>query len=743
MANIQNEKNETTTIFSTKEEDLFQLYKNRNTTEGHKRKQKIKCLNVLISSFLSDKNDVCTDYRPCKLDDNIVSYKEGHKVVSNNEDPNVPPNTAVGTCVDKGAYPFSINNHNDVLIFSKKNIDNDCFHLKKIQRECNKIYDNLKFYKVQNHDIHKFRPEEVDTDIIKLKHDLDFLEYNDYDIFGDKDSEKGALRLVQEKCKKIVQGLNFNCDSVDIREVIDILNVITTPDFDERLDKYKYLKLFINKYHYVYPYEDIAGLRKIRKYVKKVYMNKGKFYINENDISNMYLKTNLENIIKNEYFINNMLNLHIDNGKFWIQLVHNIWIPLIIENFNSTHNSFYSYLMNYENDAAVLDQYTFSRNNGKFYKFSHYIFTGILFCGVPSIYRLLMRLHVYKYIEIRINMILENNYNNIYNEVVISSLNYNIDIIRSLFPFFKEFINIDIEQIANNFLESPFFNIVISSLKKENIEKVTVNQKYLNFINSFFLMITEFLYGIPNKKCIEKINENKIKLFYMFDEIFYGDMNILIGRDILLFIADLLCLYKLSSIYIKKKYCEIILNATNTIKNIYYNKGLLIDEKTWKQVYVIAVKINHFIDCALQRKQTINDNVMLQELTLINRYYFNNLKQENSLGEFYFLKNINYGIYCWNSVCNKFTNIHSFEYNQNNFEYCHGCYIATYCSEQCRLTHLLSSHHNVCVYFKNIPSFLKFNTFNVDYNYHDMRYLNIFQHIDTFDKKNEKYKIIY
>ncbi|CRG93246.1 conserved Plasmodium protein, unknown function [Plasmodium gallinaceum] len=778
---IENNSNNIKTNFNT-DDDFFDLFKNCDTLVNYKKKVEIKSLNDLIHIFVHDKERIYDEYKPCeafeenskneeeisekdefytkekdekgKLNENV---KDEHKksllfrksdeikeVAMNDKSKTNLKNVGLDVSKDCGStYPICINeNYNEILYLSKKNVSEDCIHLKKIQKICNDIKNNLKFYKVENHDKYKFRPRDINKNLIKKKRDSYNTEYTNYNICG-KDSEKNYLRDIEKRCKEVVQYLNFNCDLVDINEVIDILNIITNPDFDERIDKYKYLKLFITNYHYVYPSEDIDRLRKIRKYVRSNYIHKGDFYINENDISDIYLKTNLDKIYRNEIFVNNMLNLHIDNGKFWIQLVHNIWIPLTIENLNSLQNSFYSYLFNYDNDVAVLDQFTYSRRDRKFYKFSHYIFTGILFSGIPSIYRLLMRLCTYKYCEVRINMILEKNYDNIYNDIVISSLNYHIDAIRNFFPFFKEYKNINMENIVENFFDSSFFSIIISSLKKNNIERVVLNQKYLNFINSFFLMITEFLYGISSKKCLEKINDSQINLLECFDNIFYDDMNILIGRDILLFTADLLCLYKLNSIYIKRKHCNIILKMTNLIKNAYYIKDPLTNNDTWKQTYVVAVKINHFIKCALERKQTINDNIMLQELTLINRFYFNDLKQENSIGEFYCLKNINYGIYCWNSVCNKYTNIHHYEYNKNNFEYCQGCYIATYCSEQCRLTHLLSSHHNVCVYFKRIPSFLKFNTFNVDFNFYDMKYLNIFQNIDIFDKENDKYHVIY
>lgn len=733
-------------VFNSKEEDLFYLLKNRSTTEDHRKRVKIKSLDVLIQGFLRDERGIFEKYRSCELDSqNGEDYTEDCPTGEPSKDnPEDERNKKVGTQKERKPPPIHYNDeYNDLLFLSRKDMDSERVHLKKIQNATTEVCNGLKFYKAENHDTYKFRPTNIDTDIIKIKHDLEILQYSDYTNCPGNDVEKKALRMVQEKCKKIVQGLNFNYDSVDVSEVIDILNVITTPDFDERIDKCKYLKLFLNKYHYVYPYEDIPRLRKIRKYMRRKHLTRGDFYIDHNDISKFYLKTNLEKIIKNEEFINNMLNLHIDNGKFWVQIVHNIWIPLAMEIFNTTRNSFYSYLMNYESDASVLDQYVYSRENGKFYKFSHYIFTGALFSGVPSIYRLLMRLHAYKYSELRINMMLEKNSHNIYDDMVISSLNYHIDVIRNLFPFFKEYINIDMEKIVESFFDSAFFDLIMNSLRKENIEKVTVSQKYLTFINSFFLMITEFLYGVSNKNCLERINENQIKLLDILKEIFYDDMNILIGRDVLLFVADLLCLYKLRSIYIKKKYCDHILQMTEIIKNAYYHKSSLTNENTWKQVYVIAVKIHHFVSCALQRQQTVKDNIMLQELTIVNRYYLNNLKQENSIGEFYFLKNINYGIYCWNSVCNKYLNVHHFEHNKNNFDYCPGCYIATYCSEKCRLTHLLSSHHNVCVYFKTVPSFLKYNDLEDDPSFQQMKYLNIFQHITTFDRGNDTYQIIY
>ncbi|SBT75375.1 conserved Plasmodium protein, unknown function [Plasmodium ovale] len=751
MSHTQRDRSHLKTLLNTKDVDLFNLFKNTRALEAHRRKKKTESLNELIYRFLCDDNDVFDKHTPCELDQErdassgeVHGEANGEAVHEDHRSSQPVANTDKRHNIRTPIYMDE--NYNNVMFLSRKNIDSDCFHLKKIRKESNKIYNDLKFYKIENHDVYKFRPHDTDTDVIKLKHDLDSLQHNNYDICNVYDEEKkNALRIVQEKCKKIVQSLNFNCDSVDISDIIDVLNIITTPGFDERLDKYKYLKLFVNRYHYVYPYEDIGGLRKIRNYVKRNYMNKGNFYINEDDVSQMYLHTDLEKIIKNDHFVNNMLNLHIDNGKFWIQLVHNIWIPLIVQQFGSAHFSFFSYLMNYDTDASAFKQYALSMENEKFYKFAHHIFTGALFSGIPSIYRLLMRLHAYKYAEIRINMILVTNSKKIYNEEVVSSLNYHIDIIRNLFPFFKEFQNINMEQIVENFFQSRFFKIVISSLKKKNIENIILNQKYINFINSFFLMITEFLYGILNKKCLEKINNNKIKLLNIMNKIFYENMNIQIGRDILLFIADLLCLYKLNCIYIKKKYCNIILDITNIVKMFYYNKYSLVNENSWKQVYVIAVKINHFINCALQRTQTINDNIMLQELSIINRYYFNNLKEENSIGEFYFLKNTNYGIYCWNSLCNKYTNTHIFEYNKHSFQYCNGCYIATYCSEKCKLIHLLSSHHNVCVYFKTIPSFLKFNILNTgcNNNYHDMQFLNIFQHIDVFNRENESYHIIY
>ncbi|KOB62863.1 hypothetical protein PFHG_04642 [Plasmodium falciparum HB3] len=686
----------------------------------------------------------------------------------NKKNSNVLDNTTRGVDI----YPPNIRideNYNDILYLSKMNLDEDNLHLKKIQEICKEIKNNLKYYKAENHDVYKFRPTTKHIVNTNLYKDIDInnninidtyttneyfinqLNYKNmgeskkYDIYDDKENVKRrSLKIVQEKCKKIVHSLNYNYSSIDINEIVNILNIITSPDFDEKIDKYTYLKLFLNKYHYVYPYENIKGLRKIRKFVQKIYLNKGDlFYINQNHISDMYLKTDMEQIIRNQYFINNMMNLHIDNGKFWIQIVHNIWIPLIINHFNSIKNNIFSYMLNYHNYENFLNQYHLSRVNKTFYTFSQHIFSGILFCGVPSIYRLLMRLHTYKYIELRINKIIENNEKNIYDEIIISSLNYNIDILRTLFPFFKEFINIDMNKIVDNFFESPFFNIIISSLKKSNIEKITVNQKYLNFINSFFLMITEFLYGTANKICVEKINENKIEFLSSLDDIFYDDMNILIARDILLFIIDLLCLFKLHSIYIKKKYCESILHITTCVKVLYYNKNQLTNDNIWKQTYVIAVKLYHFINSALQRKQSIKDNLMIQELTLIKRYYFNNLKQQNSIGDFYFLKNLNYGIYCWNTVCNTYINIHTLQDNENIFQYCQGCYIATYCSEKCKLTHLLSSHHNVCAYFKNIPSFLKFNTFHMEPNSYNNKFLNIFKNIDMFDKNNDKYQVIY
>ncbi|SCO65205.1 conserved Plasmodium protein, unknown function [Plasmodium vivax] len=756
MVPAQHSAHDTKAVFNSKEEDLFYLFKNPSTAEDHRKRVKIKSLDELIRGFLRDERGIFEKYRPCELDcqngegEANEAKPAGEANVANPADQPNEANPADKLSENRGAPnpknlpPIRINNqYNDLLLLSRKDMDSERFHLKKIQKACTKVCNSLKFYKAENHDKHKFRPTNINTDVIKIKHDLEVLQYSNHAVCPGNDAEKTALRMVQEKCKKIVQGLNFNCDSVDVAEVIDLLNVITTPDFDERLDKSKYLKLFLNKYHYVYPYEDIGGLRKIRKYIRTKHLTRGDFYIDHSDISKFYLKTNLEKIIKNEQFINNMLNLHIDNGKFWVQLVHNIWIPLAMEIFNTTRNSFYSYLMNYDNDASVLDQYVYSRANGKFYKFSHYIFTGALFSGVPSIYRLLMRLHAYKYSEVRINMTLQKNSRNIYNDVVISSLNYHIDVIRNLFPFFKEYKHVDMEKIVESFFDSAFFNLIMNSLRKKNIEKVTVSQKYLTFVNSFFLMITEFLYGVSNKNCLEKINENQIKLLDILNEIFYDDMNILIGRDVLLFVADLLCLYKLRSIYIKKKYCEHILHMTKIIKKMYYHKSSLTNESTWKQVYVIAVKIHHFVSCALQRKQTVSDNIMLQELTIVNRYYFNNLKQENSIGEFYFLKNINYGIYCWNAVCNKYLNVHHFENNKNNFEYCPGCYIATYCSERCKLTHLISSHHNVCVYFKTVPSFLKFSNLVDDPAFDKMKYLNIFQHIDTFDRGNDTYQVIY
>ncbi|VWU50534.1 conserved protein, unknown function [Hepatocystis sp. ex Piliocolobus tephrosceles] len=662
-------------------------------------------------------------------------------------------------------------------------LDDDSNLLKQIQKKIININDNLHDKKnIKTHNqphTHKYNNKllYLNENFIKLKDSIIGMEssinrninssynnHNKYSFSNFVDEEKPYFKNIRKQCKKIVNCLNCNYDMLDIKEVVDTLDTITNPNYDERFDKNEYLKLFIDKYHYVYPYENIKGLRQIRKFVENNYKIKKNFYINEEDISYMYLKTDLEKIIKNDHFVNNMLNLNINNGKFWIQLVHNIWIPLILHIFNSTQNSFYSYFINYSSDFTVLDQYVYSKRDTNFYKFSHHIFTGILFSGVPSIYRLLMRLHAYKYIETRINMILEKNHKNIYNEGVISSLNYNMDIIRTLFPFFKEFVNINMEHIVEKFFESRFFNIVISSLKKKNIKKVIINTKYITFVNSFFLMITEFLYGVIHKKIIEKINENKIKIIEKLNYIFYDNMNMYIARDILLFIADLLCLYKLNSIYIKKKYCNIILNITNIIKNYYYkykssitytddcnvycnnmcNPNYNYNQDAIKQVYVIAIKINHFIKSALQRKQTVNENMILQELTIINRYYMNDLKkQENNIGDFFFLKNINYGIYCWNPVCNKYVNAHNYDYNKNTFQYCQGCYIATYCSEKCKLIHLLASHYNICVYFKTIPSFLKFNTTNVDYGFTKMKYLNIFEHIDTYDRQNEKYQIIY
>ncbi|CAD2084683.1 conserved Plasmodium protein, unknown function [Plasmodium vinckei lentum] len=736
------------------EDDLFCLLKNRNTSKSHIIKKKIASINHLMYSFLKDDNENFNNYKPCDFDDQNEQDERNANASMHEDKHGKSKNNPIGACKFKNAISHEINEnmkindkYNDIMLLSNKNFGSENIHLKKILNTCNEVYNNLKFYKVENHDIYKFRPNDVDTDITRIKDDIDTLENDNYftDILNC--SEKNALKIIQNKCKKIVQCLNVNCDLVDISEVVDVLNIITTPEFDERLDKYEYLKLFLNKYHYVYPYEDIKGLRNIRKYVKKNFIDTGKFYINEKDISHMYLKTDLDQIIKNDNFINNMLNLHINTGKFWIQILHNVWISLIIEIFNSINTPFFSYLMNYDNEVTILDQYTFSGENAKFYKFSQHIFSGILFSGVPSIYRLLMRLHTYKYIEVRINMILEEGYNNIYNGVISSSLTYNINILRNLFPFFKEFKNIDMEQIVENFFASEFYNITISSLKKSNIQKVIVNQKYITFINSFFLMLTEFLYGVLNKSILEQINENKINLMILLEDMFYENMNILIGRDILLFIADLLCLYKLSCVYLKKRHCNAIINITNVIINLYYhNQDMLINTNTWKQVYTIAIKVNHFVKCALQGTQTVNDNIVLQELSIINRYYFNDIKHDqNSIGEFYFLKNINYGIYCWNSICNKYTNVHHFEYNKNNFQYCQGCYIATYCSEQCKITHLLYSHHKVCVYFKTIPSFLKFNILEMEDNYNcaGMKYLNIFRHIDTFNRKNEEYQIIY
>ncbi|SCM04199.1 conserved Plasmodium protein, unknown function [Plasmodium chabaudi adami] len=746
------------------EDDLFSLLKNRNTSKSQIIKKKIASINHLMCSFLKNDNEIFNNYKPCDLDDQNEQDENNASASMHEDKHGKSKNNPVGACKFKKLASHEINfnrlkkkeinenmkindKYNDIMLLSNKNFGSENIHLKKILNTCNEVYNNLKFYKAENHDIYKFRPNDVDTDITRIKDDIDTLKNDNYLTNTLNCSEENALKFIQNKCKKIVQCLNVNCDLVDISEVVGVLNIITTPEFDERLDKYEYLKLFLNKYHYVYPYEDIKGLRSIRKYVKKNFIDTGKFYINEKDISHMYLKTDLDQIIKNDNFINNMLNLHIDTGKFWIQILHNVWIPLIIEIFNSINTPFFSYLMNYDNEVTILDQYTFSGKNAKFYKFSQHIFSGILFSGVPSIYRLLMRLHTYKYIEVRINMILEESYNNIYNGVASSSLTYNINILRSLFPFFKEFKNIDMEQIVENFFTSEFYNITISSLKKSNIQKVIVSQKYITFINSFFLMITEFLYGVLNKSILEQINENKINLMSLLEDIFYENMNILIGRDILLFIADLLCLYKLSCVYLKKRHCNAIINITNIIINLYYhNQDMLINTNTWKQVYTIAIKVNHFVKCALQGTQTVNDNIVLQELSIINRYYFNDIKHDqNSIGEFYFLKNINYGIYCWNSICNKYTNVRHFEYNKNDFQYCQGCYIATYCSEQCKITHLLYSHHKVCVYFKTIPSFLKFNILEMENNYNcaGMKYLNIFRHVDTFNRKNEEYQIIY
>ncbi|SCL96925.1 conserved Plasmodium protein, unknown function [Plasmodium chabaudi chabaudi] len=704
------------------EDDLFSLLKNRNTSKSQIIKKKIASINHLMCSFLKDDNEIFNNYKPCDLDDQNEQDENNARASMHEDKHGKSKNNLVGACKFKKLASHEINfnrlkkkeinenmkindKYNDIMLLSNKNFGSENIHLKKILNTCNEVYNNLKFYKAENHDIYKFRPNDVDTDITRIKDDIDTLKNDNYLTNTLNCSEENALKFIQNKCKKIVQCLNVNCDLVDISEVVDVLNIITTPEFDERLDKYEYLKLFLNKYHYVYPYEDIKGLRSIRKYVKKNFIDTGKFYINEKDISHMYLKTDLDQIIKNDNFINNMLNLHIDTGKFWIQILHNIWIPLIIEIFNSINTPFFSYLMNYDNEVTILDQYTFSGKNAKFYKFSQHIFSGILFSGVPSIYRLLMRLHTYKYIEVRINMILEESYNNIYNGVTSSSLTYNINILRSLFPFFKEFKNIDMEQIVENFFTSEFYNITISSLKKSNIQKVIVSQKYITFINSFFLMITEFLYGVLNKSILEQINENKINLMSLLEDIFYENMNILIGRDILLFIADLLCLYKLSCVYLKKRHCNAIINITNVIINLYYhNQDMLINTNTWKQVYTIAIKVNHFVKCALQGTQTVNDNIVLQELSIINRYYFNDIKHDqNSIGEFYFLKNINYGIYCWNSICNKYTNVRHFEYNKNDFQYCQGCYIATYCSEQCKITHLLYSHHKEK---RRIPDYL-------------------------------------
>ncbi|EPT31075.1 MYND finger domain-containing protein [Toxoplasma gondii ME49] len=448
-----------------------------------------------------------------------------------------------------------------------------------------------------------------------------------------------------------------------------------------------------------------------------------------------------------------MQRLH--RGRFWVEIYHSIWFPLSLERFQLfCTNGSGACCLGWESTTRACDWFYYTRNLPKMFRLSNYLLTGALESHVPGLQRLLFRLNALNFFAYRISWSLHYSfYGNksftppkksmllgrdgvtldpvqmsnlastllrclLGHSTACSAMCYNVEAVGRLWPFVIEYKSnfITKEELCLRIFTCPLTNAFFSVLAKGEVPEMP---QAVHAVHSYFVLLTEFLYGGRPKGFFESLSRSFetpvpciwTQLAGALNE--PSNQNIFLIGDILLFVTDLFYLTCLDGAALPRRAARHIHKRITAKILPFLEEGRpdLADPDTWSQIDRNARSLRTALFTAMHDAAIGPE--LLEPFTLPVRSAPETDPKTYklawpSLARLFPLPD---ELPCWRPGCKKTLRLTADKVTApeaSNFRYCQQCNIAAYCSLACQRQHWLLEHHQVCCYFRRPPTFLRF-----------------------------------
>ncbi|CBZ51663.1 conserved hypothetical protein [Neospora caninum Liverpool] len=443
-------------------------------------------------------------------------------------------------------------------------------------------------------------------------------------------------------------------------------------------------------------------------------------------------------------------------GRFWAELFHSIWFSLTVERFQLFYTNYTgATFLDWDPATSAFDWVYYTRNLPRMFRLSNYLMTGALESHIPGLQRLLFRLNSLNFFAYRVSWSLHYSFygNKLFSQpdrsaylakdgktldpvsmatlaftllrcllkhsTACTALQYNIEAVGRLWPFVLEYKTnfITKEELCVRMFTCPLTNGFFSVLANGEVPEMP---QAVHAIHSYFLLLTEFLYGGRPQGFFESLSKSFdtcVPCIWMHLAAALNSacvMNVFLVGDILAFITDLLYLTCLDGAALPQRAARLIHKriASKLLHLLGENRPDLADSETWDHVERNAKCLRKALFTAM-RGQAIEPE-LLEPFTLPVR------SAPGTDPNVYKLPWPSLArlfpspdqIPCWRPGCTKNLRLAPEQVKQpgaENFRYCPKCNIAAYCSQVCQDRHWVLEHRQVCAYFRRPPTFLRFH----------------------------------
>ncbi|PFH34859.1 hypothetical protein BESB_068920 [Besnoitia besnoiti] len=444
-------------------------------------------------------------------------------------------------------------------------------------------------------------------------------------------------------------------------------------------------------------------------------------------------------------------------GGFWVDVFHSVWLPLAMERFQIFFTNYKSAgFLGWDEASSVCDWVYYSRTLPRMFRLANYLMAGALESRIAGLHRLLFRLNALSFFSYRVSWSLHFSYyeKKIYslpnrkqilledgetldpvpmavlatkllrkllnNSTACTAARYNIDAISLLWPYVLEYKDTTVskEALCLRIFTSPLTNGFFAILARGEVPEMPQS---VNLMHSYFLLLTEFLYGGRPAGFFQLLSRSfDTAVPCIWSQVnsalrSASIRNIFLLSDILTFVTDLLYLTCLDGAPLPHRDARHINDRlrSHVLVLLRTSRPDLADPQTWDAVEEHAKCLWNALDRALRGEAIEPD--LLEPFTLPMRSAPPEKAQHAyqlpwpSLAKIMPLPN---QMPCWRPGCTRDLRLvmeHVKKPVAQQIRYCPKCHIAAYCSQHCQDLHWIQHHHTVCCYFNRPPSFLRFH----------------------------------